>query len=594
LCGNKRGVYWERLFSKRTSKLIPPGSYEEELIADCIEMGMGIRVTHQVVNSHRLEGGGDLVGSDTIWRSVHRLNPVVERTPTASQGSKDKLAAWTVARKGWIAQLLIRFGEMSDEKLETLKVDGILPPYFRIENLTSLTLDQIAWFDETHKKVVIGMGKDFQTKFRRDEHGNLDPNGTVGDLLPTMKVKYPEEVRLMLGLSMKDGNGVRLPLFNYTSKIILTQKDYLHQEEKEMRRVRALDGKCAPWYISGRQAGAVYECELVNTLKHIAGAGTIECNRVSITTVKDFMDTARDNPAKILAIPRISQAKLDDILNTTVLPGEPPPPIDYRKAVNPYLARYSEAEWKEKIDESTLMSKFMCITSLVTHIIETCTEHFADTEYAENWYFYHDALSLMTANETIEWMRQKGYLKRWILPEMELNAGTKFEGRPMGNSPEMMPLDCSCNNDLHNGSERHKFLTIKLDSDDPLKFCLSTPLRGFNTYARVWNVPKTRDFLTGEEVQGGIPEPHRVKHDIEEVIKSMKTIFDRGGAMVPGLGNRGGVRKRFCQPSPNWGGVRVKKNAVDEKNKWTHPDAARAVEKMKKELADRYAFKQER
>jgi hypothetical protein len=68
----------ERLFSNRSSALIPPGSFEEELIADCIKMGMGIRVTHHVVNSHRIEDGLEIVGSDTIWRSVHRLNPIVE------------------------------------------------------------------------------------------------------------------------------------------------------------------------------------------------------------------------------------------------------------------------------------------------------------------------------------------------------------------------------------------------------------------------------------------------------------------------------------------------------------------------------------
>ena len=32
----------ERVFEKRVSKLIPPGCYCEELVADCIEMGLGI------------------------------------------------------------------------------------------------------------------------------------------------------------------------------------------------------------------------------------------------------------------------------------------------------------------------------------------------------------------------------------------------------------------------------------------------------------------------------------------------------------------------------------------------------------------------
>ena len=86
-------------------------------------------------------------------------------------------------------------------------------------------------FDKTHKKVVIGMGKDFLTKFRRDKEGNLDPTGNLGELwLTVLKVKFLDKLLLMLGVTLKDGDGVRLPLFKYTGKIILMSKDYQLQE----------------------------------------------------------------------------------------------------------------------------------------------------------------------------------------------------------------------------------------------------------------------------------------------------------------------------------------------------------------------------
>jgi hypothetical protein len=51
----------------------------------------------------------------------------------------------------------------------------------------------------------------------------------------------------------------------------------------------------------------------------------------------------------------------------------------------------------------------------------------------------------MMANETINWMREKDYLKRWLLPVNKLSEREEdlknFLNHPIGNSPEMMPWD---------------------------------------------------------------------------------------------------------------------------------------------------------
>ena len=52
----------ERLFRHGLSKLILAGSFEEELIAECIEMGLSFSVTHHLVNEHRNEEGKEFVG----------------------------------------------------------------------------------------------------------------------------------------------------------------------------------------------------------------------------------------------------------------------------------------------------------------------------------------------------------------------------------------------------------------------------------------------------------------------------------------------------------------------------------------------------
>ena len=60
----------------------------------------------------------------------------------------------------------------------------------------------------------------------------------------------------------------------------------------------------------------------------------------------------------------------------------------------------------------------------------------------------HDALVLLTTKEKIDWMRNNGYLHRWLLPLNGLHDGTPYAVRPVGNSPEFMPLDKLLNRDI--------------------------------------------------------------------------------------------------------------------------------------------------
>ena len=65
-----------------------------------------------------------------------------------------------------------------------------------------------------------------------------------------------------------------------------------------------------------------------------------------------------------------------------------------------------------------------------------------------NFFMVHNALVLMTAKETINWMRQNGYLHRWLLPLNGLQYGTTYAVCTVGNSPEFMPLDNSLKCDI--------------------------------------------------------------------------------------------------------------------------------------------------
>eukprot|EP00957_Ditylum_brightwellii_P194848 14842925-Ditylum_brightwellii.AAC.1 len=72
----------------------------------------------------------------------------------------------------------------------------------------------------------------------------------------------------------------------------------------------------------------------------------------------------------------------------------------------------------------------------------------------------------MTAKETLDWMRNEGTLKHWILSEQSLNKRTRYEHSPTGNTPEINALDSNCNRNLHCAVLEHVSHTASLPSTD--------------------------------------------------------------------------------------------------------------------------------
>ena len=79
--------------------------------------------------------------------------------------------------------------------------------------------------------------------------------------------------------------------------------------------------------------------------------------------------------------------------------------------------------------------------------------------HEDNLFIVHDSLVLMTAKETIKWMKEKNYFHRLLLPMDGLQDGTPYDGRPVGNIPEFMPLDNSLNRDILNSLRFHCVLS---------------------------------------------------------------------------------------------------------------------------------------
>jgi hypothetical protein len=157
---------------------------------------------------------------------------------------------------------------------------------------------------------------------------------------------------------------------------------------------------------------------------HLKGCAKVTMRKLgkhAITTVGLIRDMTDENIQNIVAaesyLPRarlIQQA-------SECQSGNKPRIIDHRKEANPYESKFG-LDWEEHIDKSVTLSQYVCITDMVEHIFVESAKLFKVTKYEHDWSFYHDVLSLMTAKDTIQWMRDKGYYKHWVLPVNRLQS----------------------------------------------------------------------------------------------------------------------------------------------------------------------------
>ena len=178
---------------------------------------------------------------------------------------------------------------------------------------------------------------------------------------------------------------------------------------------------------------------------------------------------------------------------------------------------------------TTALKKLVCIHDIVNNIYLHSEKIFKGTKGEKSWMLYHDTLSLMTSEECKKYMQGRGILDRWILPELGHNDGTPYANHPVRNSPEIMPLDCSLNKDIHKGMRRHFIYINKLDKNDE-KISINTQKQGVHAYRQLWD-PK--------HLPEGIPSSAFIIQDINQIInENMMRIVMARGVFIPGLGTR--------------------------------------------------------
>ena len=211
------------------------------------------------------------------------------------------------------------------------------------------------------------------------------------------------------------------------------------------------------------------------------------------------------------------------------------------------MHRYGSENWISEVKKSSKFSlkNSICVKELVRFIDNETKRVYADTQFADTYMWSHDALKQMTDKLCIEWMKEEGFWHRWIKPELGLNdcvevvdedgalkKSKNFGSRPVGNQPEIMPLDSSLNWDIESSNDIHCLLTDHLPRDDPRRFGKATPKEISKSIARLY-----------DPVIGVVPCSRRIVQDCTRVLHALKMIVGAGGAIVPGLANRNGHRK---------------------------------------------------
>ena len=110
--------------------------------------------------------------------------------------------------------------------------------------------------------------------------------------------------------------------------------------------------------------------------------------------------------------------------------------------------------WLEVIKKTTNMMQFVSVRDFAMHMSVRSDEMVVGTAHEGKAVWKHDALTLLTAKETIEWMKEtmlaeRSLYLRWLLPEAGLNdvitahgkTTARYGGRPPGSLPRLMSLD---------------------------------------------------------------------------------------------------------------------------------------------------------
>ena len=379
--------------------IIKEDSVEAEIIADTMENGNSLKMGAYIVNQYRKTNSKPSVTYSAVHGCFKRLQPQLKLIKRGKQGSKDPTDAWSMASHRWFSQLLLRFGKIDFSNKIFREILGEAydeknpPACYDITKLTKLKLNQIAWWDEMHRKCSIGASgsqvgrarKNVSISFKRNKEGKLDlKNGLYSEVQQkVVQVKYEKEIRMGFGCFVDaSGVGKKIKPFDYSGTRLITRPERHKLRLQFIGFARSKMGNPSQvWIADSRTEGVIYEDECITIIPGLKQKTLEKLQVHGISLVKDLKMLSDDlNRTKEIAKATlgISLQKLLTFVTAaeTCLEGNPPVPFDHRTADNPYESLYKD-NWELEIDKACMAGK-RCITELIDYMFEETQACFGD------------------------------------------------------------------------------------------------------------------------------------------------------------------------------------------------------------------------
>ena len=150
-----------------TQYKIKIGSKYEIMVCKHLEEGNTPRLTANIISMQMLVDGIKESVSVTAVKSVIAcLNPITNVIKVRGQWS-DNHEAWVIARYNWVLHLLVRIGYHEHEVVvKHIATFVPLPDWLNRKKLEEGNHCQIAWFNKTHLKVLLGHLGTMQYRFK--------------------------------------------------------------------------------------------------------------------------------------------------------------------------------------------------------------------------------------------------------------------------------------------------------------------------------------------------------------------------------------------------------------------------------------------
>eukprot|EP00957_Ditylum_brightwellii_P129790 9900213-Ditylum_brightwellii.AAC.1 len=143
----------------------------------------------------------------------------------------------------------------------------------------------------------------------------------------------------------------------------------------------------------------------------------------------------------------------------------------------------------------------------------------------------------MSSKECQQYMVETGMMRRCIMPQHGLNRGCRYEGKLIGDCPEMNAMDANLNKDIHGSVRMHVSMTRCRPDTDKRKFSMMTQRKGAEVYLCLWD--PAHQLVN---IEHGAPNSSQIIQDMERIRnETCMQIYNTRGVALEGCIRR---RKR--------------------------------------------------